>query len=353
MEHAGAARGLLIMPDGEAQRIEAEAKTDHAAISVRLLRAPVTPEALPESVLRYVARTQEILILGDASASNQFALDSYIREHHARSILCLPLVKQGQLMGVLYLENDLTPYVFTPSRTVLLKLLAAQAAISLENVRLYAGLQRSLDERGILLQEVHHRVKNNLQLISSLLNLQANRVPDSAVAELLADCRNRVRSMALAHENLYRAGNFSRVPMAAHIRNLCDHLIAAYRVPSRGIRLAVRVPDLELDLDRAVSCSLIVNELVSNALKHAFPDGRAGSVSVDLEPRGANRLALVIGDDGVGLPAGCDFHDTDTLGLQLVSDLTHQLHGSLDVSRDVGTTFTIVFDVSGSAMDKS
>jgi two-component sensor histidine kinase len=352
MEHAGAARGLLIMPDADAHRIEAEATTDHAAVSVQLRRAAPTREELPESILHYVARTQESVILGDATGSKQFSCDVYIREHQARSILCLPLVKQGQLMGVLYLENNLTPYVFTPSRTVLLKLLAAQAAISLENVRLYTGLQRSLDERGILLREIHHRVKNNLQLISSLLNLQANRVPDSAVSDLLVDCRNRVRSMALAHENLYRAGNFSSVPMAAHIRNLCDHLISAYRVPSRGIRLAVRVPELDLDLDRAVSCSLIVNELVSNALKHAFPDGRAGSVSVDLEPRGTNRLALVIGDDGVGLPATCDFRNTESLGLQLVNDLTQQLHGSIDVTRQPGTTFTIVFDVA-TAMDEA
>ena len=143
IEHAGAERGLLILPRGVEQRIEAEATTSGDTIIVRLREASVTAAALPESIVHYVVRTQESVILDDASAQNPFSADPYIRQHHARSILCLPLINQAKLIGVLYLENNLTPHVFTPTRIAVLKLLASQAAISLENTRLY----RDLEER--------------------------------------------------------------------------------------------------------------------------------------------------------------------------------------------------------------
>ena len=188
-------------------------------------------------------------------------------------------------------------------------------------------LQASLEEKEALLKEVHHRVKNNLQLISSLLSLQAARIAEPAVAELFAESRNRVRSMALVHENLYRAGNFARISMATHIQNLCARFNPCVRHERRHVELAIRIGDVQLDLDRAVPCGLIVNELVSNALKHAFPDGRAGRVCVELQPFGDKQHVLVVGDDGVGLPADLDHRRANSLGLQLVDDLTQQLHG--------------------------
>ena len=137
IEHAGAERGLLILPRGVEQRIEAEATTSGDTVIVRLREASVAAAALPESIVHYVVRTQESVMLDDASAQNPFSADPYIRQHHARSILCLPLINQAKLIGVLYLENNLTSHVFTPTRIAVLKLLASQAAISLENTRLY------------------------------------------------------------------------------------------------------------------------------------------------------------------------------------------------------------------------
>src|SRR5258708_4888339 len=141
VEHAGAERGLLILPDGKGQRVAAEATTGDEGIAVRLVGEPPTPAALPGSILRYVLRTREDVMLDDASAETPYSADDYIAQGHVRSVLFLPLVKQGSLTGVLYLENDLTSHVFTPARIVVLKLLASQAAISLEHARVYADLQ--------------------------------------------------------------------------------------------------------------------------------------------------------------------------------------------------------------------
>lgn len=346
LEHAGAGRALLVLPREEKLWIEAQALANREGVEVRLQNAVVTPRDLPASILHAGIRTQERVLLDDASLPNPFSTDEYFHAAHARAVLCLPLVKQAKLIGVLYLENDLAPGVFTPARLAVLELLASQAAISLEN----ASLEEKgalLEEKEALLHEVHHRVKNNLQLISSLLNLQAARVTDKAVAELFADSRNRVRSMALVHENLYRAGNFARIVMATHVKNLCGHLARAYDMRQMEVELSVEVDDVQLDMNRAVSCGLIINELVSNALKHAFPDGRSGCVRVELSLVDKERCRLTVADDGVGIAPEFSLEEADSLGLQLVHDLTRQLHGTVEMSRGGGTTCSILFNANG------
>lgn len=602
LEHTGADRGLLVTPQGDELGVEAEAKAGQDRIEVYIRKSPIKASELPETVLQYVARSQSSVILPDASNQNQFSEDAYVARNRSRSILCLPLVKQLKLIGVLYLENSQTPYAFTPARMAVLSVLASQAAISLENAYLYAGLKRtqtnlaesqrisrmgsfvwdlatdkivvsdatrrvlgfppdefnssyapsmdavhpddrehvqkvvgtaaaerkdydvefraaaadgsykhlhvygayvvnelsgaeeyvgtivditerkrdeeqmrklvslienstdfigycsasqqvrylnaggrrligldldedvtryhikefrppdeyerfnseilpalsrdgewvgetkfrhvkthavipvlqtlffatdkesgqrtgiativrdiseskrvdrnlqaSLEEKEALLKEVHHRVKNNLQLISSLLNLQANRMADPAVAERFTESRNRIRSMALVHENLYRAGNFARVAMRSHVQNLCAHLVRAYGMHSQRVELVTAIDDVELDLDRAISAGLIINELVSNALKHAFPDNRAGYVEVELKLFDNKHCVLAVKDNGVGLPADFNIEHADTLGLQLVADLTRQLHGAISTRRGKGTSFSIAFNAEGFA----
>lgn len=337
LEHAGADRGLLILPHGGSLYVEAEARAGREAVSVDVRASALTSDLAPQSLLHTVIRTRDSLLLDDARGTHAFDSDDYFRHARCRSVLCVPLIKQSGLAGLLYLENSLTPYAFTPARIAVLKLLASQAAVSLENA--------SLEEKETLLKEVHHRVKNNLQLISSLLSLQASRIEDPAVAELFADSRNRVRSMALVHENLYRAGDFARVSMKAHIQNLCSHLIRAYGAQSRNVDLVMHIEDLQMDMDRAVSCGLIINELVSNALKHAFPDDKAGHIEVALSLQHDRRCMLTVRDDGVGLHAGST--SSGSLGLQLVQDLTQQLRGTIAVTHDKGSSFSISFDVDG------
>ncbi|MET1115216.1 MAG: AAA family ATPase [Comamonas sp.] len=337
LAHAGADRALLVLPHSDRLRIEAQAQTAQGAIRFELQSAPASAADLPLSVVHYALRTRGHVLIDDARQPGPFSTDPYLMQSGARSVLCLPLMRRGAPLGALYLENSLTGQVFTSERVALLALIASMAATSMENA--------SLGEKESLLQEVHHRVKNNLQLISSLLSLQAARIADPAVAQLFAQSRNRVRSMALVHENLYRAGDFARVPMAAHLGTLCSQLGQVYGLDESRVRLRMRVSDIELRLDQAVSCSLIVNELVANALKHAFPGEQHGHIEVRMQQTRNQFYTLTVKDSGIGLPAHIEPAEVDTLGLQLVEDLSHQLRGTLSVQRGPGTRFTVEFPI--------
>jgi PAS domain S-box-containing protein len=238
---------------------------------------------------------------------------------------------------------------FAHLASVILERKRAEDALKGMNLK----LQESLHEKESLLKEVHHRVKNNLQLISSMLSLQASRITDSAVLELFSESRNRVRSMALVHENLYRAGNFSKISMLAHIETLSASLARAYGMNGGNIELRTEVEDISLDLDIAIPVGLIVNELTSNALKHAFPDRRRGCVNIGLRRLGPTRCELSLRDDGIGMAGTIDPRQSDSMGLQLVHDLTEQLHGTIVVTRERGTTFTLSFDSEGRAETKA
>ncbi len=199
----------------------------------------------------------------------------------------------------------------------------------------------SLREKEVLLKEVHHRVKNNLQVVSSLLSLQSGQVADPAAGRALAESQRRVRSMALIHESLYRSADLARIDFGAYVRALCRQLFAAFGVDGGRVSLRLRLDAVPLDLERAVPCGMLVNELVSNALEHAFPGGRSGTVSVELRAAESGGYALTVADDGVGLPPGLDYRRTRSLGLQLVCTLARQLSASVVVEQAGGTAFRI------------
>jgi predicted ATPase/two-component sensor histidine kinase/GAF domain-containing protein len=472
LEQSGGDRAVLILPHGNSLWVEAEATAVRDTVEVNLRRTSVTFTDVPGSVLRYVLRTRDSVVLDDVAEQGPHSEDAYIVGRRCHSLVCLPLIKRSALAGVIYIESTSSSHVFTPARTEVLMLIASQAAISLENARLYAdlqrlkanleeaqrlthtgsftfdsstqslfwsdeiyriyeldpangitleqvvprvvpedrhllqafiesvppngephsfehrifvldgsvktlriiahselneagnvilvgtamdvterkrmdaGLQSSLQEKDALLKEVHHRVKNNLQLISSMLNLQASRSKESAEAERFAESRNRVRSMALVHENLYRTGDFANVSMVSHIKALCTQLVRAYRMSDQSVDVVTEIDSIELDLDQAVSVGLIINELVSNALKHAFPNGQAGLVQVSLKRSEGDRCILSVRDTGTGLPPGFDVGRAETLGLQLVHDLTQQLRGTITIKTEVGAAFIVVFDAN-------
>ncbi|KAA2238268.1 AAA family ATPase [Salinarimonas soli] len=349
LEHSGASRGVLVLLDEGRMRVRAEANAGDEALEVRLLDEEPSPDMLPLSTLRYCARTRQTFVLADAALDRSGAADEYLAARNPRALLCLPLVRQEDLVGILYLENRLTPNVFGLSRLPVLRLIAFQAATSLENARLYGELRRASADKDVLLKEVHHRVKNNLQLVSSLLNLQAMTCEDAKAASGFIASRNRVRSMALVHENLYRTGDFASVSISKHVSALCSQLMRAYGLPNGGVELEARIEDIELDLDLAIPIGLIVNELVSNALKHAFPEQRRGRIEVSLRMLDADRCLLAIKDDGVGLRVPFDANHPGTMGMQLIADLAEQVQGSVAVETGRGTSFEIIFGIHGIA----
>lgn len=205
-------------------------------------------------------------------------------------------------------------------------------------------IRDSLKEKEVLLQEVHHRVKNNLQVISSILNLQSSYVNDEGTLEILKESQNRIKSMSFIHETLYRTTDFSSINFAEYIKSLSYNLIQSYRLQNCHIDFDADIDVVEMSIDQAIPCGLIVNELVSNALKYAYKDRTEGKLSILLKEIN-KKVHLKITDDGVGLPENFKFEKTDSLGVQLVYSLTEQLDGSIDVeSGTSGTSFLITFD---------
>ena len=203
------------------------------------------------------------------------------------------------------------------------------------------ALKVSLKEKDVLLKEIHHRVKNNLQIISSLLKFQSRNIKDKGVLEMFKEGQKRVKSMALVHEEMYGSQNLAQIDFGKYIQNLINYLFRSYGVNPRAIALKINVDDVSLNIDTAIPCGLIIHELVSNSLKYAFPEGREGEIGIDLSKVNESQLTLMVGDNGVGFPKDLDYKNTQTLGLKLVNMLVRQLKASIKLDESGGTTFEI------------
>lgn len=203
-------------------------------------------------------------------------------------------------------------------------------------------LKQSLKEKEVLLKEVHHRVKNNLQVISSILNLQSSYVRDKRILEILLESQNRIKSMAFVHESLYQTKDFSNISFQEYVGNISRNLVHSYSSTDNPPELKLDLDPVQLHLDTAIPCGLIINELLSNALKYAFKDGRKGTIIVAVKKK-AEKIAISITDDGIGLPPDLDFRNTESLGLQLVVSLVEQINGKIKADTKKGTKFTIEF----------
>jgi PAS domain S-box-containing protein len=204
-------------------------------------------------------------------------------------------------------------------------------------------LKDSLSEKEILLKEIHHRVKNNLQVISGLLNLQAHHINDPLSREIYKESQNRVITMALIHEELYQSEDLGQVQFGDYIQNLCNNLMISYGADSKRIDLKVDAVRADLVVDTVIPCGLIINELVTNSLKHAFPEGGMGVITVTFRMLPDELFEMMVSDDGIGIPEDIDINSTSTLGMQLVTVLVQQLGGTLEVRGDKGTTFIMTF----------
>jgi len=210
-----------------------------------------------------------------------------------------------------------------------------------ERMEAVKKIRVSLREKEALLREIHHRVKNNLQIVASLLALEARGTSDELTRKMFEESQNRIHSMSLLHETLYRSNDLSQIAFPEYIRELTAHLFRSYGILHDRIRLRLDLDDLGLHIDSAVPCGLIVNELASNALKHAFPDGRPGEVRIELRRLESGLVELVVADDGIGMSG--DIAQAKSLGLRLVRTLAEQLSAKLEFSSPPGTAVKLTF----------
>ncbi|MFA4934858.1 MAG: PAS domain S-box protein [Candidatus Methanoperedens sp.] len=213
-----------------------------------------------------------------------------------------------------------------------------------ERKRAEEHTKESLKEKEILLREIHHRVKNNMQIISSMLRLQSEYLKDEKYSEMFKESQNRIITMSLVHEKLYQSNDFTKIDLNGYVKDIVHGLYQSYGINTGKIALNIIVEDVLLVVDSAIPCGLIINELVTNSLKHAFPDSRKGELKIVVRRTGENWVELVISDNGIGIPEDIDFRKTETLGLQLVTILVEsQLHGEIYLDRSKGTEFKIRF----------
>ena len=212
-------------------------------------------------------------------------------------------------------------------------------------IRKEAQIKSSLKEKVALLSEIHHRVKNNMQIIISLLRLQSGKIEDGKYADMFKEAEHRIRSMALVHENLYLTGDFADIDFHKYVKRLANSLLRSCAVDRARVKLKIEIENVSLGMDRAIPCGLLINEVISNSLKHAFPDHREGEIRVDFRPVNGDSFELTISDDGIGMPEEIDFDAADSMGLMLVKILAvDQLDGTVDLERDGGTAFRIRFE---------
>ena len=210
----------------------------------------------------------------------------------------------------------------------------------------FTSLQSSLREKEVLLKEIHHRVKNNLQIVISLMRLESRAFGLERAGAVLKDLEARVRAMALVHEHLYHSADLAKIGFKDYLKNLCQELFRTYCTDSCGVGLEVDAEAVTLDIERAIPCGLIINELLTNALKYAFPGKRKGAIRVEIRNAPGSEVEIAVSDNGVGIPQTLDIKKVQTLGLQLITTLAeNQLKGSVELERQGGTRFTIRFGI--------
>jgi len=263
---------------------------------------------------------------GETIKPFQYQLIDYKGNYSWVESQLVPIKKDGEINSILVISKDIT-----------------------ERKKAMDGLERMVDEKNILIKEIHHRVKNNMQIISSLLNLQSQhlKADEQFAVSILKESQNRVKSMAMIHENLYQSKDFTHIKFEDYITRLVYELFYSYSGDADKIRLVVDVDDVNLNMETAVPCGLIVSELFTNSVKYAFPEGREGEIRVSLKQEPGKdddrEFILTVSDDGVGFPPDLDYRNTETLGLELVNSLTCQIDGNISLDLTQGTKFTVKF----------
>jgi PAS domain S-box-containing protein len=269
------------------------------------------------------------------------------------SLIHVPIAYGGKAFGFVGLESQQTEKTWSVDIIVLLRMVGDILANALERKLVEEQLNSSLKEKEVLLKEIHHRVKNNMQVISSLLNLQSSRIKSQEILEMFKESQDRIRSMSLIHERLYQSADLAKIDFSHYIQNLASFLFQSYKINPEAVVLTTDVQDVSLDINKAIPCGLIINELVTNSLKYAFPQiseadkkkAKKGEIDIQLTSNNGE-ITLLYRDNGIGLPEDLDIETADSFGLQLVTTLVSQLNGRIDIKRKPGATFEITFDTA-------
>lgn len=317
--------------------------TTTAMKECRMVNKPLCYKVSETGLWGEAIRQRKPVITNDYAAPSPYKKG--IPEGHVKLSrhMNVPLFDREHIVAVAGVGNKDTEYTTADAQQLTL-ILNAMWRVT-EKKRADALILASLHEKEMLLREIHHRVKNNLQIIGSLLYLQSNNVSDPFTQGILQECRSRVKSMALIHEKLYRSKDLGHIPFATYLEELVETLKESFGVDENQIALGISVtPEtLALNIETGIPCGLLINELLTNALKYAFPDGRKGRITIGMEQAGPHDYMLVISDDGAGFPKDVDFRNTPSLGLQLVNNLVRQLDGEITLDGSSGTAFCIRF----------
>ncbi len=271
-----------------------------------------------------------------------------------KACLSVPLLIHGQLIGTIAVSSTEADS-FSEEHKEILSVVANQLAIAIYHALLQVkikehakNLQNSLSEKEVLLKEIHHRIKNNLQVISSLLYLNSKKIKDKEALDMFKDSQNKIKSIALIHERLYQSKSLGKINFNDYVKSLMVDLFRSYGINREIIKLNININDINISIDSAVPCGLIINELVSNSLKHAFPEmGKQGNdyiINIDFNKNGNNELLLFVGDNGIGIGPDINEKKEHSLGIQLVETLVDQLEGTIEIDLSSGTAYTIKFE---------
>jgi two-component sensor histidine kinase/CheY-like chemotaxis protein len=359
--------GILLVDDQPSQLLS------HAAILRELGERLVTARSGREALQKLMDEDFAVILLDvNMPDMDGFETAGLIHQHPrfertpivfvtAAQASTLDRLKGYRLGAVDYVEVPVVPEILRSKVAVFVDLNRQRRDLQRLNDALQAEIaqRRSAEEavrhareKEVLLQEIHHRVKNNLQIITSLLRMQSRAVQDPAFSGALLECQNRVAAMALIHDKLYRARDLARVSFPEYVRDLTNNILTSYTLPASSVRVNLDVDDLSLSLDSAVPCGLILNELMSNCLKHAFPLGHSGTVHVGFHAAG-DQLCLVVRDDGVGMPADVDLERTSSLGWRLIRALVQQLGGFVQCHTAGGTVVELRFARQNAPPDRT
>ncbi len=261
-----------------------------------------------------------------------------------RAALTIPIMIENEFVGFIGFDNCVSDREWDKTEETFLRAAANDLAQAISRARSEEKVLASLKEKEVLLREIHHRVKNNMQVIVSLLRMHSRRIEDTRVEQVFNDCRDRVYAMSLIHEALYQSDDLARIDFETCLNKLCRNLDQVYGVSSKGITLTVKSCDAVLNMDQSITVGMVISELITNSIKHAFTANKGGAVSISLTRSDKDNVELIVEDNGKGLPLEIDILNPPELGLQLVvSAVTREWGGSIEVDRNGGTRFVIRF----------